>query len=137
MKPTLMWRARVLVLLLLGCMGVAACVQAPVRRHEGEPVLRRGQGGAREHVGGVDIWMRGEPPRPYEVLAYTTMETAEGWVGERFLLRRVAARVRDTGGDAALLGDQRSRLVALQRAGSHTALAESRRIVEISIVRYR
>ncbi|SPA39719.1 hypothetical protein CBM2606_A40058 [Cupriavidus taiwanensis] len=29
------------------------------------------------------------------------------------------------------------RLVALQRAGNHTALAESRRIVDILIVRYR
>ena len=129
MKPSLMKRAAVPALLLLCCVGLAACIQAPIRRHEGEPLLRLGQGGAREHVDGVDIWMRGEPPRPYEVLAYTSVETAEGWIGERFLLKRVASRVREAGGDAAL--------VALQRAGSHAALADSRRIVEISIVRYR
>ncbi|CAN7231977.1 hypothetical protein D9M68_96200 [compost metagenome] len=132
-----MKRASVAGLLLACCLGLAACIQAPIRRHEGEPVLRHGQGGAREHVDGVDIWMRGEPPRPYEVLAYTSVETPEGWIGEHFLLKRVASRVREAGGDAALLGDQRSRVVALQRAGSHTALAESQRIVEITIVRYR
>ncbi|BDB23375.1 hypothetical protein CTP10_R07040 [Cupriavidus sp. P-10] len=137
MKPSLIKRAAGPALLLLCCVGLAACIQAPIRRHEGEPLLRFGQGGAREHVDGVDIWMRGEPPRPYEVLAYTTVETAEGWIGERFLLKRVASRVREAGGDGALIGDQRSRLVALQRAGSHPALADSRRIVEISIVRYR
>lgn len=132
-----MKRASMAGLLLACCLGLAACIQAPIRRHEGEPVLRHGQGGAREHVDGVDIWMRGEPPRPYEVLAYTSVETPEGWIGERILLSRVASRVREAGGDAALLDAQRTRLHTLHRAGGNTALAESGRIVDITIVRYR
>lgn len=117
------------------CVGLAACV-APIQRYEGTPEVRYGTGGAREVVDGVDVWTHGEPPRAYERIGYTSVESPEGWIGNRILLSRIAGRVREAGGDAALLGEARTRLESLHKAGGQM-LAENRRIVEITIIRYR
>ncbi|WP_376989765.1 hypothetical protein [Cupriavidus numazuensis] len=85
---------------------------------------------------GIDIWTRGEPSGPYEVLAYTTVESPEGWIGGRILLSRVAERVRAAGGDAAGLGAERSRVDSTPVDRGRSML-ESLRMVEITIVRYR
>ncbi|CAG9165064.1 hypothetical protein LMG23992_00210 [Cupriavidus laharis] len=122
--------------LVLCCVGLAACIQAPIQRYEGSHALREGRGGARETVDGIDIWTRGEPSGPYEVLAYTTVESPEGWIGGRILLSRVAERVRAAGGDAAVLGVERSRVDSTPLDRGRTML-EGRRVVEITIVRYR
>ena len=120
----------------LCCVGLAACIQAPIQRYEGSHALREGRGGARENVDGIDIWTRGEPSGPYEVLAYTTVESPDGWIGGRILLSRVAERVRAAGGDAAVLGAERGRVDSTPLDRGRTLL-EGRRVVEITIVRYR
>lgn len=123
------------LLVALACIGLAACIQAPIQRYEGRPEVRIGNGGAREVVDGVDIWTHGEPPRAYTNIAYTTVESPDGWIGNRMLLSRIAGRVREAGGDAALLGAERTRLSSLHRAGSQMQ-AENWRIVKITIIRY-
>ncbi|MFC4343419.1 hypothetical protein [Cupriavidus numazuensis] len=122
--------------LMLCCLGLSACIQAPIQRYEGSHAMRDGRGGARETVDGIDIWTRGEPSGPYEVLAYTTVESPEGWIGGRILLSRVAERVRAAGGDAAGLGAERSRVDSTPVDRGRSML-ESLRMVEITIVRYR
>jgi hypothetical protein len=125
-----------ITLTMLCSVGFAACIQAPIQRYEGSHALREGRGGARESVDGIDIWTRGEPSGPYEVLAYTTVESPAGWIGGRILLSRVAERVRAAGGDAAVIGTERGRVdsTPLDRGRS---LLEGQRVVEITIVRYR
>lgn len=125
-----------ITLVVLCSVGLAACIQAPIQRYEGSHALREGRGGARESVDGIDIWTRGEPSGPYEVLAYTTVESPDGWIGGRILLSRVAERVRAAGGDAAVIGPGRARVDGTPLDRGRTLL-EGRRVVEITIVRYR
>lgn len=121
---------------VLCCLGLAACIQAPIQRYEGSHALREGHGGARESVDGIDIWTRGEPSGAYEVLAYTTVESPDGWIGGRILLSRAAERVKAAGGDAAVLGAEHGRVDSTPLDRGRTLLA-GRRVVEITIVRYR
>lgn len=132
-KPNL----RLVLLLGAASLALAACIQAPLTPYEGTSAVRYGTGGARESVDGVDVWTQGEPSGPYEIIAYTTVESPDDWLGNRILLSRVASRVREARGDAAVFLKERSKYGALQGYRDRTAISESRRVVQIAIVRYR
>lgn len=128
---------RLLLLLGVASAVLSACIQAPLTPYEGTSAVRHGTGGARESVDGVDIWTQGEPSGAYEIVAYTTVESSDDWIGNRILLSRVASRVREARGDAAVFLKERSRQGALQGYRDRTTLSESHRVVQIAIVRYR
>lgn len=125
--------------LLLGVASVAltACIQAPLTPYEGTSAVRYGTGGARESVDGVDVWTQGEPSGAYEIIAYTTVESPDDWIGNRILLSRVVSRVREARGDAAVFLKERSKQGVIQGYRDRTTITESRRVVQIAIVRYR
>ena len=130
-----MCRSAQILMIAVSAISLVACV-APIQPFEGTNSVRVGQGGTHENYEGVDVWTHGEPPGPYQIIGYTTVDTGEGWLGHRMLLPRVADRVRAAGGDAALLGNSYSHVASVQRAGS-TLIPNNVRTVEITIVRYR
>lgn len=127
---------RQVLLLSIAPLVLSACIQAPITPYEGGRGIRQGSGGARESVDGVDVWIHGEPPRAYEIIGYTTVESQDDWVGNRILLSRVAARVREARGDAAVFMNERSRLGVIQNYHD-IVIPENRRVIQIAIVRYR
>lgn len=128
---------RLAIVVGVASLALTACIQAPLTPYEGQSPVRYGAGGARQSVDGVDVWTQGEPSGPYEILAYTTVESPDDWIGNRILLSRVASRVREARGDAAVFLKERSKYGAIQGYRDHTAITETRRVVQIAIVRYR
>lgn len=122
------------VLILAGLL--SACLSTPITRYEGENSTRHGQGGSRESIDGIDFWTNGDPPRRYQIIGYTTVESSEGRIGNRILLSRVAAKVQHAGGDAAIRMGERSKSNTAQQIDGITYF-ENKRIVDLAIIRYR
>ena len=124
-----------LLAIAMSVVSLAACV-APIQPYEGPSAVRVGQGGAREQYEGIDVWTHGDPPVPYQMIGYTTVQADEGWIGHGVLLARIARRVREVRGSAALIGNTSAHVeLSLQKAGN-MRIPENVVTVEITIVRY-
>jgi hypothetical protein len=75
--------------------------------YEGKNSIHDGQGGERKTVGGVDFWMRGEPPRRYQVIGSLTDERHKtglwGAIRMSALDDDIAKSAKAAGGDAVIL----------------------------------
>jgi hypothetical protein len=85
--------------------GVSA---APVfLQYESRNAVREGQGGERKTVDGVDFWMRGDPPKRYQIIGSLTDERHKtglfGMIRMASLESDIANAAKAAGGDAVVL----------------------------------
>lgn len=71
--------------------------------YEGPAAVKVGEGGTKITVAGVDFWTTGAPPRRYRVLGILTDTRYEAWGKKAVGSKGVAARIRELGGDAAVV----------------------------------
>jgi hypothetical protein len=80
-------------------------------QYEGRDAMHDGEGGERRVVDGVDFWIRGDPPRRYQVLGSLSDRRHKtglyGAIRMSGLERDIARGTRAAGGDAVILeGEQ-------------------------------
>ena len=80
--------------ILMAALGLAisACSSTQYATYSGSPVLV-GQGGASRQVQGLDVWVVGTPPRPYQIVGYIQDSRYEGnWHSSSLLATAVVTR---------------------------------------------
>ena len=116
--------------------GCAANVPA-YRAWEGEPTVYKAGAGTRVVVDGVDLWLDGTPSRPFRIIGVLVDNRSDGRSYEDRMTHAVAAKVRDVGGDAAILRAAGSESTAAVRpAGSAIAMAVIDRTARFLVIRY-
>lgn len=104
--------------------------------YEGRDTVQEGQGGTRVEAHGVDFWTTGAPPRRYEILGVLSDTRGAGPLhGEAVGSKRVAAQIRERGGQAAILLDQDSQVRGGVVAGGAVMLAR-RNTTKLLVIRY-
>ena len=104
-------------LLIAGMMalGVQAVQQAEASpeflSYESRNSVREGQGGERKTVDGIDFWLRGDPPKRYQIIGSLTDERHKtgliGLIRMSSLESDIAKAAKTAGGDAVILeGEQ-------------------------------
>ena len=84
-------------------IGLSACSSTQYATYSGSPVLV-GQGGASRQVKGLDIWMFGTPPRPYQILGYIKDYRYEGnWKSSSLLATAVVNQALAAGADGIII----------------------------------
>ena len=84
-------------------LALAACSSTQYATYSGSPVLV-GQGGASRQVDGLDVWLVGTPPRPYQVVGYMKDYRYEGnWKSGSLLATSVVTQARAAGADAIII----------------------------------
>ena len=82
---------------------ISACSSTQYATYSGSPVLV-GQGGASRQVQGLDVWLFGSPPRPYQIIGYIKDYRYEGnWKSSSLLATAVVAQARAAGADAIII----------------------------------
>ncbi|MGA0599356.1 hypothetical protein ACO2Q3_01475 [Caulobacter sp. KR2-114] len=109
---------RKLIFALTIAAGIAACAAPTVvaagpefLQYEGRNAVHEGQGGERKTIDGVDFWLRGDPPRRYQVLGSLSDRRHKtgiyGAIRMSGLETDIARAARTAGGDAVILeGEQ-------------------------------
>src|SRR6516165_1536965 len=95
--------------ILTAALGLAmsACSSTQYATYSGSPVLV-GQGGASRQVQGLDVWVVGTPPRPYQIVGYIQDSRYEGnWPSSSLLATAVVTRARAAGADAVVINSDR------------------------------
>jgi hypothetical protein len=88
-------------------LAISACSSTQYATYSGSHVLV-GQGGASRQVQGLDIWVVGTPPRPYQILGYIQDSRFEGnWPSSSLLATAVVTRARAAGADAVIINSDR------------------------------
>lgn len=81
---------------------LSACVATSYRPYEGAtPEI--GTGASRTTVDGVDIWSDGTPPRRFIVIGIIDDKRSAGLIDEISFEIDIAKKVKEVGGDAAIL----------------------------------
>ena len=141
--------------LLTCCIGVviamAVCPAGAKTRFEPyearNPVVE-GQGGARTMKDGVDFWTTGDPPRRYKIIGIIRDNRGTGlFFGNAIGSSGIAKKIREVGGDAAILLNQNSSVKAVwsqaqasadgnQASGSGVAIPIEERVTTFVVVKY-
>ncbi len=97
-------------ILALALVAGAASASPEFMSYEGRNSIHEGQGGERKTVEAVDFWMRGDPPRRYQVIGSLTNERHKSgvWGAIRMssLDTDIAKAAKAAGGDAVILDAQ-------------------------------
>lgn len=80
---------------------LVACVSTEYSHYEGGKI-KRGHGGTKKIVNGIDIWTYGTPPRKYKTIGIIDDVRDGGFSTRKDLYITVAKEVRKHGGDAAI-----------------------------------
>lgn len=72
----------------------------------GDAAVQQGAGGARDLADGVEIWVKGAPPKSYRVVGYLQSRHLDG-ADVAAMQRQIAQAVRAAGGDGAILTQSR------------------------------
>jgi len=100
---------------------LTAAAEPKFLSYEGRNSVREGDGGERETVDGVDFWMRGAPPRKFQVIgSLSDRRHASGLVGKMrmsALDHDIAKATRAAGGDAVILESEDRDVVGSIRSG--------------------
>jgi hypothetical protein len=84
-------------------LAIAACSSTQYATYSGSPVLV-GQGGASRQVQGLEVWVVGTPPRPYQIIGYIKSNRYEGnWKSSSVLATSVVTQARAAGADAVII----------------------------------
>jgi hypothetical protein len=88
-----------LFILILG-----GCASTDFQAWEGRQALVvEGRGGTKKIVDGMDVWMNGDPPRKFQVLGLVEDQRPGGIIPMAQLKHDVVRKVRQYGGNAAIL----------------------------------
>jgi hypothetical protein len=91
-----------LVLLTLSLILFSSCTPAPTYyAWEGSEVTK-GQGGAKENVDGIEVWITGKPSRNHKVIGYIE-DKRRGRMNMNALNKSLATVAREKGGDGVVL----------------------------------
>lgn len=95
------------ILCLAWYLSGAAVASPQFMQYESRNAVREGQGGERKTVDGVDFWMRGDPPRRYQIVGSLTDERHKtglfGLIRMSSLESDIAKAAKAAGGDAVIL----------------------------------
>jgi hypothetical protein len=84
-------------------LAIAACSSTQYATYSGSPILV-GQGGASRQIQGLEVWVMGTPPRPYQIIGYTKDNRYEGnWKSSSVLATSVVNQARAAGADAVII----------------------------------
>jgi hypothetical protein len=87
--------------------GSAAHASPEFLTYEGRDAVQEGQGGERKTVDGIDFWMRGDPPRRFQILgSLTDRRHQSGLIGMARMASLdsdIAKAAKGAGGDAVIL----------------------------------
>lgn len=83
------------------------CAETHYQQFEGKngPQIIDGQGGAKEVVGGYDIWSYGTPPRRYQLLGIASIEDFDNPLGRGRIRDALVEQIRVAKGDGAVAVD--------------------------------
>lgn len=89
---------------LLAAALLAGCTAAiEYRPFVGDAQIYQGAGGACDIADGIEIWVKGAPPKPYAIVGYIDGKYLDD-IGEESALRRlIAQKVREVGGHGVIL----------------------------------
>jgi hypothetical protein len=108
----------------------------------------QGHGGAARRVNGIDIWLTGEPNRPYRIIGYITDSRPGGPIAMAVRDGSLAAMAQKQGGDGILLGGEQSHFMGNYNMGtasfftpntafgSGTSIAMVRREGQFYVIKY-
>lgn len=97
-------------------LGLTSC-STKYYEYSGSGVIK-GNGGASKSVNGIDIWVDGAPPRPFKIIGF--IEDSRPGRGPALAARNgaLAAKAKEHGGDAVVLGGEQRENVGSINAGS-------------------
>jgi len=85
--------------------------------YESRNPVREGQGGERKSINGVDFWLRGDPPRRYQILGSLTDERHKtglyGLIRMSSLESDIAKAAKAAGGDAVILAEENDQTIGI------------------------
>lgn len=84
----------------------AGCASTDYSTFEGSKVYH-GAGGAKKVVNGIEIWTDGEPPRDFRIIGIITDNRATGLAQNMTYFYDIARKVKNVGGDAAIIMSSR------------------------------
>ncbi|SIT40162.1 conserved hypothetical protein [Paraburkholderia piptadeniae] len=115
---------------------IAGCsLPQPMDSSPSGPYAVSTSGHGPEVVDGIDVWMRGTPTRPYDVVTQTTVTNWLPLPGGHGMRSKIVDAVRQAGGDAAIVYDTRTYRDSTS-TNRHVYVSTIER-AEIAIVRYR
>lgn len=139
----------------LYCIGAAViAVASPAigktkyETYEARNSVVEGQGGSRTTKDGVDFWTTGDPPRRYQILGIIRDNRGTGPLhGAAIGSAGIAKKVREVGGDAAILLNQNTAVKGIfsqgqasaygnQAYGSGIAIPIQERFTTFAVVKY-
>lgn len=91
--------------------------------YEGLDAVKAGRGGTRVEVDGISIWTTGEPPCTYRVLGQIVDKRAGMLSGNVLNSKAFARRIRNAGGDGAIVVDEQRRSIGGLATGGAWAYA--------------
>lgn len=101
-------------------LAASGCITTNYRPYEGA-APQVGTGGTRATVSGVDIWDDGTPPRKYIVLGIIDDKRSKGRIDQASFENDIAEKVREVGGDAAILSSREEAIRGYVSSGSGQA----------------
>ena len=104
MNPTKAFAAMLAI-----AFAVPVAAEQTYAAYEGIAAIQTGTGGTKITKNGIDYWTSGTPPRRYQVLGMLIdARKNRASDGEVLGSKSVAKRTLDVGGNAVIVGDQRS-----------------------------
>lgn len=97
---------------LLGVALILSGCATDYYSYQGGQVIT-GTGGAAKNVNGVDLWITGSPPRPFQVIGYITDSRPGGPPSMAMRDGAVASEAKAKGGDGVIMNSDDSQLVGM------------------------
>jgi hypothetical protein len=123
------------ILLTIG-IGLAGCATSDFQPYEGRNNVNEGVGGTKVVVEGVEFWANGSPPRKYAILGVVKSEVGAGWGDEAIIRSKVASRVKQAGGDAAIQIDNNTTFLGMLRLSPTLYAAANTRTMHFAVIKY-
>lgn len=103
-------------------LAYAAEAKTRYEPYEARNSVVEGEGGSRMTKDGVDFWTTGDPPRRYQIIGIIRDNRGTGvFHGNAIGSSGIAKKIREVGGDAAILMNQNSRVTGVWSQGQATA----------------
>lgn len=109
------------VLVFLAVVLACAHVRQQYAAYEGPDAVRKGEGGTKFTVDGVDFWTTGSPPRQYRILGILTDTRRDKRIAAASFAPDIAERVAEVGGNAVIYIDESTKYVGTYSTGHATA----------------
>lgn len=113
------------ILMPILCLFLWACANTNYQAWEGGGVIK-GQGGAKEVIDGMEVWVKGQPPRKYRVIGYIEDERGAGLIPRKALYGDLVETARTKGGDAVILLSKDSEVTGVsQTQGTYNSFTQT------------